>query len=78
MLASLPRDTYVPGPYMPPVSSSAYWRRDDGCVGADVAAGADPHLPDGSQLRIVDGAGHFLHLERPDEVNRLVLDWLSR
>lgn len=26
---------------------------------------------------IVDGAGHFLHRERPDEVNRLILDWLG-
>lgn len=24
----------------------------------------------------VEGAGHFLHREQPDEVNRLVLDWL--
>jgi pimeloyl-ACP methyl ester carboxylesterase len=26
----------------------------------------------------VPGAGHFLHREQPDEVNRLVLEWLSR
>ena len=26
----------------------------------------------------VDGAGHFLHRERPDEVNRAILDWLGR
>lgn len=26
----------------------------------------------------VEGAGHFLHREKPDEVNRLVLDWLGR
>lgn len=25
---------------------------------------------------IVEGAGHFLHRERPDAVNRLILDWL--
>lgn len=25
----------------------------------------------------VEGAGHFLHREKPDEVNRLVLDWLK-
>jgi pimeloyl-ACP methyl ester carboxylesterase len=25
---------------------------------------------------IVDGAGHFLHRERPEEVNRLILDWI--
>jgi len=27
---------------------------------------------------IVEGAGHFLHREKPDEVNRLLLDWLRR
>ena len=26
----------------------------------------------------VAGAGHFLHREQPEEVNRLALDWLSR
>lgn len=26
---------------------------------------------------IVEGAGHFLHRERPDEVNRAILDWLA-
>lgn len=26
----------------------------------------------------VEGAGHFLHRERPDAVNRLVLEWLGR
>jgi pimeloyl-ACP methyl ester carboxylesterase len=28
------------------------------------------------EWRIVEGAGHFLHREKPDEVNRLILDWL--
>ncbi|ACY97155.1 MULTISPECIES: alpha/beta fold hydrolase [Thermomonospora] len=53
----------------------------DGCLGADItggAAGVLPHLPPGSQVDFVEGAGHFLHLERPDEVNALILDWLSR
>ncbi len=24
-----------------------------------------------------EGAGHWLHQERPDEFNRLVLDWIA-
>jgi pimeloyl-ACP methyl ester carboxylesterase len=26
----------------------------------------------------VEGAGHFLHRERPDAVNREILDWFGR
>jgi pimeloyl-ACP methyl ester carboxylesterase len=52
---------------------------DDGCVGADVAAGAAAFLPaDGSRMEVIDGAGHFLHVERPDHVNRLVVDFVAR
>ena len=51
--------------------------RDDGCVGVAAADGAETQLPAGSQVRIVDGAGHFLHVEKPAEVNRLVVDWVT-
>ena len=27
--------------------------------------------------QIVDGAGHFLHRERPAEVNRRIIEWLG-
>ena len=40
--------------------------------------GAEAHLPPGSQVEIVEGAGHFLHLEQPDEVNQLIVDWVTR
>ena len=32
---------------------------------------------EGSRYEVLDGVGHFMHLERPDEVNRLVLDFLA-
>jgi pimeloyl-ACP methyl ester carboxylesterase len=28
-------------------------------------------------VRVPD-TGHFLHMEKPDEVNRILLEWLSR
>ncbi|WP_084963235.1 alpha/beta fold hydrolase [Thermoactinospora rubra] len=48
----------------------------DGCIGADLVKDVTAHLPEGSRAEVVPGAGHFLHLERPDEVNALILDWL--
>ena len=34
-------------------------------------------FPAGLRVARVEGAGHFLHQEKPDEVNRLLLDWWS-
>jgi len=50
----------------------------DGCSGVELAAGVDAVLPPESAVEIVDGAGHFLHLERPEEVNGHVVKFLSR
>lgn len=50
---------------------------DDGCVGAELVTGAEAYLGPGSKVAILPGAGHFVHLERPDEVNALILDFLS-
>jgi pimeloyl-ACP methyl ester carboxylesterase len=52
--------------------------RDDGCLGVDLVAGAEAFLPAaGSRIEVVDGAGHFLHVEQPAAVNRLVVDFLT-
>jgi pimeloyl-ACP methyl ester carboxylesterase len=50
---------------------------DDGCMSIDIGRLAQPLLSGASKFVEVDGAGHFLQLERPDEVNRLVLDFLT-
>jgi pimeloyl-ACP methyl ester carboxylesterase len=50
---------------------------DDGCIGAGIAEGSEAFLGEGSRVEIVAGAGHFLHLERPDVVNRLIVDFLA-
>jgi pimeloyl-ACP methyl ester carboxylesterase len=50
---------------------------DDGCVGVEIAKDAGRYLPPGSRVHIVDGAGHFLHLERPAEIAAEVLDWIT-
>jgi pimeloyl-ACP methyl ester carboxylesterase len=51
--------------------------RTDGCMGVEIAEGAEPFLTsEGSRLEIVDGVGHFLHVEKPDEVNGLIVDFV--
>ncbi len=51
---------------------------DDGCMGAELVADAGAYLgADGSRTEIIPGVGHFLHLEDPDRVNGLVLDFLT-
>jgi hypothetical protein len=35
-------------------------------------------FPAGLEVVRIEQAGHFLHQERPDEVNRILLDWLTR
>jgi pimeloyl-ACP methyl ester carboxylesterase len=51
--------------------------RTDGCMGIEVAEAARSLLTSpGSRMEVVEDAGHFLHVERPDEVNRLVVDFV--
>lgn len=50
---------------------------DDGCLGAGLVGDLDPYFASGVDVEIVDGAGHFLHLERPDVVGERIVSFLS-
>jgi pimeloyl-ACP methyl ester carboxylesterase len=48
----------------------------DGCIGVELIRDAEEALSPGSRLSIVEDAGHFLHLEKPDEVNAEIMGWV--
>lgn len=51
----------------------------DGCMGASTvdAAGLTNFFPQGIDVQVLDGVGHFLHLEDPATVNPLILQALA-
>jgi pimeloyl-ACP methyl ester carboxylesterase len=50
---------------------------DDGCFAVTSIGDPLQFLAEGSKTVVVERAGHFLHLEQPDQVNRLILDFLT-
>jgi pimeloyl-ACP methyl ester carboxylesterase len=50
---------------------------DDGCMRVELTRGAERVLPRGSLVERRAGVGHFLHLEDPEGVGDLVVDFLS-
>lgn len=63
-----------------PVPTLALTGALDGCMDTrlhDVAM-RDEDFPAGFKMVRIRDAGHFLHQEKPEEVNRLLLGWLKR
>lgn len=50
---------------------------DDGCMGIASIGPVTDHLAPGSEMVVVPGTGHFLHVEKPDEVNEHILRFLA-
>jgi pimeloyl-ACP methyl ester carboxylesterase len=72
-------DAMLAGMGMPIAAPALYLHgADDGCIASELAGGMDAFFPAGLHTETVPGAGHFLHQERPDVVNRLVLEFLRR
>jgi pimeloyl-ACP methyl ester carboxylesterase len=51
--------------------------RNDACMLLDSIGAPLDFLAEGSEFEIVEAAGHFLHLERPDVVNPRIIEFLK-
>ncbi len=51
--------------------------QQDGCMGVELLDGVERNFTAGVSVHRIANAGHFLHLEKPDEVNRIVIDFLN-
>jgi pimeloyl-ACP methyl ester carboxylesterase len=61
-----------------PVLPSLYLHgRDDGCMTADFTHWIPTALPQGSDVAVLEHAGHFLQLDQPDRVADLVLSFIG-
>ena len=62
-----------------PVRTLAITGADDGCMDTRLYDHVflDEDFPNGIQVERIQNAGHFTHQEKPDEVNRLILNWLK-
>ena len=63
--------------HIPPQPSLCLHGRADGCIGVEVAEMAAARAPDNLHVAIVDGVGHFLHRERPADINQRILDHVT-
>lgn len=49
---------------------------NDGCIGAELLQGMEALFPRGLRVEVIRGAGHFVHQEKPEEVNPILADFL--
>ena len=49
----------------------------DGCIDLALVQDAGRHLATGSRMEVIEGAGHFPHVEKPAAVNARILAWLG-
>ena len=48
----------------------------DGCIDVSLVVDAERHLSSGSRMEIIEGAGHFLHVEKAADVNERIITWV--
>ena len=48
----------------------------DGCLAVELIDGMEASFTAGLRKRVIAGAGHFVHQEKPEEFNRILLEFL--
>ena len=51
--------------------------RDDGCMLLSSIGDPLDFMAEGSQMMVIEDAGHFMHVEQPDVVNRHIVEFLA-
>jgi pimeloyl-ACP methyl ester carboxylesterase len=50
----------------------------DNALGIELVDDVEQYLAPGSEVAVIDGLNHFLHLENPSEVNGRIVDFVSK
>jgi pimeloyl-ACP methyl ester carboxylesterase len=75
-----PESLFGPPPALPPVTAPAMgvWSTGDPALTEESMTGSAAHVAGAWRYERIDDAGHWLQLDRPGEVNALLLDFLDR
>ena len=79
--ANIPPESYVQGLIeVPPIQAPTMgvWSSGDAHLLEEQVTGSAKYCANTFRYERVDGAGHFLQWEKPDAVNKLLLDFLPR
>ncbi|MCP4038302.1 MAG: alpha/beta hydrolase [bacterium] len=62
-----------------PVPTLAITGADDGCMDTRLYDHVflEEDFPNGFQVERIENAGHFVHQEEPEQINRLLLEWIG-
>ena len=50
---------------------------EDGCVEPEASKGQEKYFSGEFLPRTIEGAGHFMHLEKPDVVEPIIVEWVA-
>ena len=74
------RESLALGQQPVPVRTLGMHGQQDGCINSDIfkACMLPEDFPGGLEVQCIENAGHFMHLEQPDAVNKILVEWLNR